>query len=93
MSTNAHAASDIMFPVDTGETETMFPYAYQKASIDSLSPILNASIGERGIISYAQDAQGRHVAIKAVLDGSEELRIVKYLRTQGIPSSIEEFQN
>ncbi|KAG6846873.1 hypothetical protein H0H93_011338, partial [Arthromyces matolae] len=46
-----------------------------------------------GIICYAQDTQGRHVAIKAVVDGSEELRILKYLRTQPIASSIEEFHH
>ncbi|KAG6847654.1 hypothetical protein H0H93_006780, partial [Arthromyces matolae] len=86
--------SHIMFPTNAGEmAEDLFPYAYKNIMRDSTEPVLNASTGERGIISYAQDSQGRHVAIKAVLDGSEELRIINYLRTRAIPSSIEEFDN
>ncbi|KAG6849042.1 hypothetical protein H0H93_011841 [Arthromyces matolae] len=83
----------LMFPVDAGETETSFPYAYQNVIHHPLQPSLDASAGERGIICYARDTQGRHVAIKAVVDGSEELRILKYLRTQPIASSIEEFHH
>ncbi|KAG5638250.1 hypothetical protein H0H81_001019 [Sphagnurus paluster] len=49
--------------------------------------------GGRAIVTYAQDAQGRHVAIKATKKGSEEHRILQYLHAQGVPESIENFSH
>ncbi|KAG6881362.1 hypothetical protein C0995_002124, partial [Termitomyces sp. Mi166 len=46
-----------------------------------------------GNIAYAQTTQGQHVAFKAVLDGSEELRILKYLHNQGVPLSMDDFHH
>ncbi|KAG6887223.1 hypothetical protein C0995_000300, partial [Termitomyces sp. Mi166 len=45
------------------------------------------------IVGYALDSQGRHVAIKAILFGSEEHRILKHLQNQGVPTSMDDFQN
>lgn len=45
------------------------------------------------IVGYALDSQGRHVAIKAVLSGSEEYCILKYLQNEGVPKSIDNFRN
>ncbi|KAG6863207.1 hypothetical protein C0993_012473, partial [Termitomyces sp. T159_Od127] len=45
------------------------------------------------IVGYAQDSQGRHVALKAIESGSEEYRILKHLQDQGVPTSVDEFRN
>ncbi|KAG6848737.1 hypothetical protein H0H93_014543 [Arthromyces matolae] len=85
--------SNFMFPVDPGEREISFPYSYTNVITDTEQPSLDASVGERGIVCYAQDTQGRHVAIKALADGSEEFRIIDHLRTEPLPLSIDEFNN
>ncbi|KAG6873653.1 hypothetical protein C0995_012585 [Termitomyces sp. Mi166 len=46
-----------------------------------------------GTIAFAQNAQGQHVTIKAVLDGSEEFRILQYLHGQGVPISKDNFHH
>ncbi|KAG6823901.1 hypothetical protein H0H92_008668, partial [Tricholoma furcatifolium] len=52
-----------------------------------------AITGDRRTVNYAHDVQGRHFAIKAILDGSEEFRILRYLKTQGFSSSVDKFSN
>ena len=41
-------------------------------------------IYKQGKLGYAQDAELRHVAIKAIFDDSEEHRILRYLHAQSL---------
>ncbi|KAG5351019.1 hypothetical protein C0989_008274 [Termitomyces sp. Mn162] len=65
----------------------------RKESADIYHLFMETSVQWCGNISFAQNAQGQHVAIKAVLDGSEELRILKYLYSQGVPRSMGDFHH
>ncbi|RDB20454.1 Cyclin-dependent kinase 6 [Hypsizygus marmoreus] len=73
-----------------------FPYAYQGGDDDHKLydiPALCTQLDTRGMVFYAQDAQGRHVALKAIRTLSEECRILQFLSRQPIPSSVHEFQH
>ncbi|KAG6808261.1 hypothetical protein H0H92_004706, partial [Tricholoma furcatifolium] len=82
-----------VFPPNVERKENSFPSAHHGGLDLENPPIFHAFTGERWIVNYAYDAQGRHFALKAILDGSEELRILKYLHNQGIPPSVDEFEN
>ncbi|KAH0580343.1 hypothetical protein H2248_001847 [Termitomyces sp. 'cryptogamus'] len=84
-----------MYPARPEKGETKFPFASYEGSerVSGYLPPLYGNIGPVGNISFAQNAQGQHVAIKAVLDGSEELRILKYLHSQGVPRSMGDFHH
>ncbi|KAG5735775.1 hypothetical protein E4T56_gene7923 [Termitomyces sp. T112] len=86
-------SSDIVFLPGAERQDTSFPYAHHGGSAQNVREPFRAHTGERAIIGYALDSQGRHVAMKAILSGSEEHRILKYLQNQGIPASPDEFQN
>ncbi|KAG5352556.1 hypothetical protein C0989_001774 [Termitomyces sp. Mn162] len=85
--------SDIVFLPGAERQDTSFPYAHQGGSAEAVRQPFEAHTGERAIVGYAQDSQGRHVAMKAILSGSEEYRILKHLQSQGVPVSPDEFQN
>ncbi|KAG6887084.1 hypothetical protein C0995_001681 [Termitomyces sp. Mi166 len=79
-----------MYPPDVEPQERAFPYPYE-GDMESSSRVseyrpFHAYIGHK-------DRSGRHVAVKAILDGSEELRILKYLQKQGVPHSMDGFHN
>ncbi|KAG5720190.1 hypothetical protein E4T56_gene3219 [Termitomyces sp. T112] len=84
-----------MYPARPGQGERKFPFASYEGSesVSGYLPPLYGNIGPVGNISFAQNAQGQHVAIKAVLDGSEELRILEYLHSQGVPRSMGDFHH
>ncbi|KAG6810325.1 hypothetical protein H0H92_012392, partial [Tricholoma furcatifolium] len=82
-----------VFPPNVERKENAFPSAYHGGLTLENPPIFYALTGVRCIVNYAYDAQGRHFALKAILNGSEELRILKYLHNQGIPPSVDEFDN
>ncbi|KAG6879345.1 hypothetical protein C0992_003387 [Termitomyces sp. T32_za158] len=86
--------SDTVFPaVIQQQEETTFPYAYHVGPAENAWPAMSANSGDRALVGYAQDAEGRHVALKAILFGSEEYRILKHLQDQGVPTSVDDFQN
>ncbi|KAG6901040.1 hypothetical protein C0995_001659, partial [Termitomyces sp. Mi166 len=85
--------SDTVFLPDAQRQDTSFPYAHHGGPADHPWPPFTADTGERAIVGYALDSQGRHVAIKAILFGSEEHRILKHLQNQGVPTSMDDFQN
>ncbi|KAG6867074.1 hypothetical protein C0993_007052 [Termitomyces sp. T159_Od127] len=84
-----------MYPSNPGPHESVFPYANldDPEPDDEFFPNLYGSTSPWGNVVLAQDTQGQHVAIKAVLDGSEEYRILKFLHDQGLPRSIDDFHN
>ncbi|KAH0585965.1 hypothetical protein H2248_007250 [Termitomyces sp. 'cryptogamus'] len=88
-----------MYPSNPKLPESKFPYASHEGPAfhydgdDSSMPTLFANSGPRGNIAFAQDTQGRHVAVKAVLNGSEEFRVLQYLHNQGIPRSMDDFHH
>ncbi|KAH0583131.1 hypothetical protein H2248_011017 [Termitomyces sp. 'cryptogamus'] len=86
-----------MYPPGVKPQERAFPYPYEgeidrSPRVSEYQPF-HAYTGHRCTISYAQDCSGRHVAVKAILDGSEELRILRYLLKQGLPHSMDDFHN
>ncbi|KAG6872429.1 hypothetical protein C0995_009826 [Termitomyces sp. Mi166 len=84
-----------MYPPGAEPQENVFPYPYEggvKPSSEAFPPF-HAYTGHRATICFAQDHSGRHVAVKAILDGSEELRILRYLQKQGVPRSMDDFHN
>ncbi|KAH0586086.1 hypothetical protein H2248_007357 [Termitomyces sp. 'cryptogamus'] len=85
--------SDLVYLPGAERQDTSFPYAHHGGPEKSVWPLFSAHTGERVIVGYALDSQGRHVAIKAVLSGSKEYRILEYLQNQGVPASPDEFQN
>ncbi|KAG6898914.1 hypothetical protein C0995_007814, partial [Termitomyces sp. Mi166 len=84
-----------MHPVNPEHKEHIFPFANHEGaeSNGKFPPPLYGNTGCVGNIAFAQNTQGQHVAIKAVLDGSEEVRILKYLHNQGVPRSMEDFHH
>ncbi|KAH0585681.1 hypothetical protein H2248_008892 [Termitomyces sp. 'cryptogamus'] len=82
-----------MYPVSPEQDERIFPFAsHERSDIPTnYIPPLYGYTGSVGNIAFAQDAQGQHVAVKAVLDGSEEFRILQYLHNQGVPRSMDDF--
>ncbi|KAG6819160.1 hypothetical protein H0H93_014774 [Arthromyces matolae] len=88
--------SDIVYPTEFVQHPPEFPYAYHDLSkriYKKPKPLFSAHTGPRGIIGYAQDASGRHVAIKAILHDSKEKEILEYLRRECFPKSMDEFRN
>ncbi|KAG6825073.1 hypothetical protein H0H92_004940 [Tricholoma furcatifolium] len=80
------------YPPNVDIKESFFPYA-DHGGPDCESPPRFAVITDaRGLVNFVHDHQGRHFALKAIVDGSEELRILRYLQMQGTPS-VEAFQN
>ncbi|KAG5716497.1 hypothetical protein E4T56_gene9514, partial [Termitomyces sp. T112] len=65
-----------MYPVSPERDERNFFFACCEGSetVRVYLPPLYENIGPVGYIAFAQNAQGQHVAVKSVLDGSEELR-------------------
>ncbi|KAH0585960.1 hypothetical protein H2248_007246 [Termitomyces sp. 'cryptogamus'] len=91
-----HIRESGMDPASTKHSETPFPFPMHgelEPEPDLKLPILHGCISYVGNIAFAQNTQGQHVAFKAVLDGSEEFRILKYLHNQGIPRSIDDFHH
>ncbi|KAG5727731.1 hypothetical protein E4T56_gene20761, partial [Termitomyces sp. T112] len=91
-----HIRESGMYPASTKHSETPFPFPMHgelEPEPDLKLPILHGCISYVGNIAFAQNTQGQHVAFKAVLDGSEEFRILKYLHNQGIPRSIDDFHH
>ncbi|KAG6811982.1 hypothetical protein H0H92_005016 [Tricholoma furcatifolium] len=87
--------SDLMYPLNVEWLTSIFPFANHEGpatGVHTKYPAFTADTGGRGIIGYAQDVHGNHVAIKTVLSGSEELRILKYIN-QNFSSSMDSFQN
>ncbi|KAG6886681.1 hypothetical protein C0995_005905 [Termitomyces sp. Mi166 len=85
-----------MYPLDANIHEGVFPYASHegpKSDGKSRFPTLYGNTGTRGTIAFAQTTQGQHVAVKAILDGSEEFRVLKYLHNQGVPGSMDDFHH
>ncbi|KAF8067479.1 kinase-like domain-containing protein [Lyophyllum atratum] len=75
--------------------EEAFPYAHQGGKDLggwSDTPPLAAYAGGRVVVVCAQDSQGRHVAIKAMKDGTEEYRVLRYLHEQGVSTSMDDFE-
>ncbi|KAH0579630.1 hypothetical protein H2248_002480 [Termitomyces sp. 'cryptogamus'] len=91
--TSSGDPSAMVFVPDAEQQDTSFPYAYHGGEAENIWPPFSAYTGERAIVGYAQDSQGSHVAMKAILSGSGEYRILKYLQNQGVPASLDEFQN
>ncbi|KAG6825819.1 hypothetical protein H0H92_002343 [Tricholoma furcatifolium] len=81
------------YPQNVEIKESFFPYADHGGPDRESPPRLTVITDQRGLVNYGHDHQGRHFALKAIVDGSEELRILKYLQMQGIPLSVEVFQN
>ncbi|KAG6828336.1 hypothetical protein H0H92_008350 [Tricholoma furcatifolium] len=85
-----------MYPLDAERRDSTFPFAihsgpdpvYTDAS--ALSTFF-AEVSYRGNVAFAQDAQGQHVVMKAILNESEEHRILKFLHAEGVPSSTGNF--
>ncbi|KAF5380080.1 hypothetical protein D9615_006222 [Tricholomella constricta] len=87
-----------MFPACGKEPdEHSFPYAHQHSNVIDddwvQGPSFTTWCGYRNVIVYAQDSQGRHVAIKAVKDRSEEYQILRYLKEHLIPTTMDDFEN
>ncbi|KAF5380095.1 hypothetical protein D9615_006220 [Tricholomella constricta] len=90
--------TQFMFPAcDKQPDEHSFPYAHQHSNdVDDdwmQGPPFTTWCGHRNVIVYAQDSQGRHVAIKAVKDRSEEYQILRYLKENLIPTTMVHFEN
>ncbi|KAG6872418.1 hypothetical protein C0995_009932 [Termitomyces sp. Mi166 len=84
-----------MYPVNSEHKENIFPFANHEGPEpdDESLPTLYGYTGFVGNIAFAQNTEGQHVAFKAVLDGSEEFRILEYLHNQGVPRSIDDFHH
>ncbi|KAG6887419.1 hypothetical protein C0995_015518 [Termitomyces sp. Mi166 len=85
-----------MYPSNAELREGVFPYASHEGlepDDESILPVLYGDTSTMGTIAFAQNTQGQHVAIKAVLDGSEELRVLKHLHNQGVPCSEDDFHH
>ncbi|KAG6902718.1 hypothetical protein C0995_012382 [Termitomyces sp. Mi166 len=90
--------ADGMYPVYPEHNEYIFPFAHHQgresdSSDGKFPPALYGNTGCVGNIAFAQNTSGQHVAVKAVLDGSEEFRILKYLHNQGVPQSMDDFHH
>ncbi|KAG5730781.1 SH3 domain-containing YSC84-like protein 1 [Termitomyces sp. T112] len=91
-----------MYPLGAEPQENVFPYPYEGGSEYGYEgadeggdgfPSFHAYTGHRVTVSFAQNRSGRHVAVKAILAGSEELRILRRLQEQGVPCSTDDFHN
>ncbi|KAG6849971.1 hypothetical protein H0H93_003160 [Arthromyces matolae] len=87
-----------MYPLDGEQRDTAFPFAHHGAGgyrsmWNDDFPNFYGRGTEVGNIAYAQDREGRHVVIKAILSGSEEARVLEFLHRQGVPSSIDDFHH
>ncbi|KAH0585955.1 hypothetical protein H2248_007241 [Termitomyces sp. 'cryptogamus'] len=91
-----------MYPLGAEPQENVFPYPYEGGSEYGYEgadeggdgfPSFHAYTGHRVTVSFAQNRSGRHVAVKAILAGSEELRILRCLQEQGVPCSADDFHN
>ncbi|KAG5727405.1 hypothetical protein E4T56_gene11967 [Termitomyces sp. T112] len=88
-----------VYPPGVGPQESLFPYPYEGGYTDGTDPSIedpppfHAYAGHRATVFFALNRSRRHVALKAILAGSEELRILRRLQEQGVPRSMEDFHN
>ncbi|KAG6834157.1 hypothetical protein H0H93_011505, partial [Arthromyces matolae] len=86
--------SAIVNPSNFVEIPSEFPFAYHDPPTRAATqPRFSAYTGERGNVGYAQDAFGRHVAIKTILSDSKEREVLEYLLKECFPESIDQFRN
>ncbi|KAG6808611.1 hypothetical protein H0H92_003495 [Tricholoma furcatifolium] len=93
MCSSAALSTREAYPQNVEIKESFFPYADHGGPDRESPPRLAVITDARGLVNFAHDNQGRHFALKAIVDGSEELRILKYLQMQGIPPAVQAFQN
>ncbi|KAF8174273.1 kinase-like domain-containing protein [Pholiota molesta] len=77
-----HTVPSIFFDEDL-QVEGHYPYAYYDARLVGANDIPLQAKDFSGKVAYAQDSHHRHVAIKVVLNDSEEYRIARFLNEQG----------
>ncbi|KAH0585953.1 hypothetical protein H2248_007239 [Termitomyces sp. 'cryptogamus'] len=88
-----------MYPPGAEPQENVFPYPYEGGGYKGGNgcgngfPPFHAYTGHSVTVSFAQSRSGRHVAVKAILAGSEEFRILRCLQEQGVPHSLDDFRN
>ncbi|KIM35890.1 hypothetical protein M413DRAFT_449518 [Hebeloma cylindrosporum] len=65
-------------------SEGPYPYAFYDTQMERPTTKPLRADDHSGAILYAQDSQNRHVAIKLVRDGTDELRILRFLSEQNL---------
>ncbi|KAG5730981.1 hypothetical protein E4T56_gene4008 [Termitomyces sp. T112] len=88
-----------VYPPGAEPQESLFPYPYEGGYDGGTvldikdPPPFHACVSHMAIVNFALNRLGRHVAVKAILAGTEELRILRHLQEQGVPCSMDDFHN